>query len=185
MKKWTALLLIKAALLATTVAFAADVPASIKIGIVTFKTCVEESKLGKQEQASFETMKNQMESVVDEKEKVLNELAAKLNNPDELDLMSPEAEVELKRKFRSLSQEMGQMQNQFYQTLNQANMKIVQKLSEAVSKASTKVAKDLKIDLVVNDETAFYSSSNIDISSLVVKEMDAQIAAAAPAAPQK
>lgn len=152
-----------------------EMPASIKIGAVNFKSCVENSKLGKQEQASFETLKNQMESVAEEKEKTLEELAGKLNNPDELDLMSPEAEVELKRKFRTLSQEMGQLQNQFYQTLQQANYKVVQKISDAVAKASEKVAKDLKLDLVLNDETCFYCNSAIDISSLIVKEMDAQM----------
>lgn len=176
MKKWLSILLF-----APLLAFAADakteIPANIKMGVVDFKTCVENSKLGKQEQASFEAMKNQMENVVIEKEKVLEELAGKLNNPDELDLMSPEAEVELKRKFRGLSQEMGQIQNQFYQTLSQANMKIVQKISDAVSKASEKVAKDLKIDLVLNDETCFYCNSAINISSLVVKEMDVDLAA--------
>lgn len=164
-------------MLAPMLAFGAEgtkteLPAPIKIAVIDFKSCVEHSKLGKQEQASFEAMKNQMETVVEEKEKVLEELAGKLNNPDELDLMSPEAEVELKRKFRALSQEMGQIQNQFYQTLNQANYKVIQKISDAVSKASEKVAKDLKIDLVLNDETCFYCNSAIDISSLVVKEMD-------------
>jgi outer membrane protein len=180
MKKWLSILLV-APLLAGS-AFAADLsgakkelPASVRIGAVDFKSCVENSKLGKQEQASFEAMKNQMETVVVEKEKTLEELAGKLGNPDELDLMSPEAEVELKRKFRALSQEMGQIQNQFYQTLQQANYKVVQKISDAVAKASEKVAKDLKIDLVLNDETCFYCNLAIDISSLVVKEMDAQL----------
>lgn len=178
MKKWLSILLI-----APLLAFAADAPTSapttIKVGVVDFKTCVDNSKLGKQEQASFETMKNQMEAVALEKEKVLEELAGKLNNPDELDLMSPEAEVELKRKFRALSQEMGQIQNQFYQTLSQANMKIVQKISEEVSKASEKVAKRLGFDLVLNDETCFYCNSAINISSLVVKEMDDSMATSA------
>lgn len=180
MKKWLSTLSL--ALLLAQTAFAADaqgskkdLPQSIKIATVDFKSCVENSKLGKQEQASFEAMKNQMESVVLEKEKVLEELAGKLNNPDELDLMSPEAEVELKRKFRSLSQEMGQIQNQFYQTLNQANLKVVQKLSDIVAQASEKVAKELKVDLVLNHETCFYCNSAIDISSQIVKEMDAEM----------
>lgn len=177
MKKWLSILL-----LAPLLAFATeggplkkDMPL-MKMAVVNFKSCVENSKLGKQEQASFEAMKNQMETVVMEKEKVLEELAGKLNNPDELDLMSPEAEVELKRKFRALSQEMGQIQNQFYQTLSQANLKIVQKISDSVAKASEKVAKDIKVDLVINHETCFYCNSAFDISSLVVKEMDVEMA---------
>ncbi|MFV0339272.1 MAG: OmpH family outer membrane protein [Parachlamydiaceae bacterium] len=157
------------ALLFASSSFAAE---ATKIGTVNFKLCVEESKLGKQEQASFETMKKQMENVVEEKEKVLNDLATKLNDPDQLDLMSPEAETDLKRKFRALSQELSQLQNQYYQTLQQANIKIVQSLSDAVTKASEKVAKDLKLDLVINDETCFFASPALDISSKVVVEMN-------------
>lgn len=158
-----------AALLFSSSSFALD---AAKIGTVNFKLCVEESKLGKQEQASFEAMKSQMENVVGEKEKVLNDLALKLNDPDQLDLMSPEAETELKRKFRGLSQELNQLQQQYYQTLNQANIKIVQTLSEVVSKACEKVAKDMKLDVILNDETCFYANSAFDVSSKVVVEMN-------------
>lgn len=42
---------------------------SLKIGVVNFKRCVETSKLGKLEQANFEALKKQMESVLGEKEK--------------------------------------------------------------------------------------------------------------------
>lgn len=154
-----------------------------KIGVVDFKICVEESKLGKQEQASFEAMKGQMEKVVEEKEKVLTELAGKLNNPDELDLMSPEAETDMKRKFRALSQEMQQIQSQFYQTLNQANFKIVQKISESVGKASEKAAKEKNIDVVLNSEGSFFASKALDISRDVVKYMDLQFEEDAKNAP--
>lgn len=165
MKKW---LLI--CLACSTLSFAAEANSTIRY--VNFKTCVEESKIGKQEQAAFEAMKKQMETVVEEKEKVLTELANKLNNVDELELMSPEAETELKRKFRALSQEMSQIQTQFYQTLSQANMQIVQKLSEIVTKASEKVAKEKNLDFVLNDEGTFFANKALDISSSIVKEMD-------------
>ena len=172
MKKWLLRSLTCSALLLSSTSFAE--PANIKIGVVNFKTCVEESKFGKQEQASFEAMKQQMENVVEEKEKVLGDLANKLNNADELELMSPEAETELKRKFRALSQEMSQLQTQFYQTLNQANFQVVQKLSETVTKASEKVAKDQSLDLILNDEGAFFVNKALDVSPLVIKQMDAQ-----------
>ena len=145
---------------------------SAKIALINFKTCVEESKVGKKEQTAFEAMKKQMENVVDEKENALAALANKLNDPDQLDLMSPEAETELKRKFRAQRDELQNIQAQYMQTLQQANFKIIQNLSEVVAKASEKVAKSENIDLVLNDETCFYINNKLDVSPQVVKEMD-------------
>jgi outer membrane protein len=156
----------------------------LKVGFVNFKLCVEESKFGKKEEASFEAMKKQMESVVEEKEKTLNDLANKLNDPDQLDLMSPEAETDLKRKFRALSQELNQLQQQYYQTLNQANFKVIQEISEIAAAAAEKIAKEKQLDCVLNDETAFYVNESLDISQLIIKEMDAQFEKEASAQPK-
>lgn len=174
MKKWSFPPFVLSALAAlfflSSSGFAADYQP--KIALINFKRCVEQSKMGKREEASFEAMKKQMESVVEEKEKTLNDLAAKLNDPDQLDLMSPEAETEMKRKFRALSQELNQIQAQYYQTLNQTNFKIVQQISETVAKVAKKIAEEMKIDIVMNDETCFYASPTFDISDRIVKGLD-------------
>lgn len=143
-----------------------------RVGLINFKKCIEESKIGKQEQETFEGMKKKMEDVLEEKDKELNVLAEKLNDPDQLDLMSAEAETELKRKFRALSQEVSQLQNQYLQSLQQTNFKIVQGLAEVVSKAAELVAKDEKYDVLLNDEGAFYFDKSLDVSSKVVIKMD-------------
>lgn len=143
-----------------------------KVAIVNFKQVVEESKLGKQEQASFENLKKQMEAVIGEKEKSLNEVASKLNDADYLDSLTPEAETELKRKFRAMNQELSQQQAQYYQALQQSNMKIVQKLQEAITKACEQVAKDDKVDLILNDEACFFTHPDLNVSSKVVKILD-------------
>lgn len=169
MKKWILSTLFIA--LVASSASAAD-STSNKIGLVNFKVCVEESKIGKKEQASFEAMKKQMEDVVEEKENALSTLANKLNDPDQLDLMSPEAETELKRKFRAQREELQTIQAQYMQTLQQANFKIIQNLSEFVAQAAEKVAVRENLDLVINDETCFYTNSKLDVSPQIVKEMD-------------
>lgn len=144
----------------------------IEIRIVNFKTCVENSKIGKQEQASFEALKKQMEAVLEEKEKTINDMAAKFNDPDYRDSLSPEAETELTRKFRALSQEISQQQNQYMQTLNQTNFKVVQKLTEMVAKATNEIAMKHNYDIVLNEEGAFYYSPNLDLSLEVIALMD-------------
>lgn len=145
---------------------------NVNIRIVNFKTCVEQSKMGKEEQATFEALKKQMENVLEEKEKTLNEISTKFNDPDYLDSISPEAETELKRKFRALSQEIAQQQNQYYQALSQTNYKVVQKLMEVVTETAAKIAKKENYDFILNEEGLFFYNPELDISKEVIAKMD-------------
>lgn len=159
-----------AAMSLTTSGFSAE--ASGSFGIVNFGTCITDSKLGKQEQSAFDNMKNQMTSMVEETEKQINELSAKFNDPEYLDGLSPEAEEEMKNKFRVLNEELGRYQNQYYQVLNQANMRIIQSLSTSINSASEKVAKEKKLAAVVNKDACFFYAPGLDITPLVIAEMD-------------
>lgn len=159
-----------AALGLSTAALTAE-PAS-SFGIVNFGACVSDSKLGKQEQNSFESLKKQMTSLLEDTEKQLNDLAIKFNDPEYLDGLSPEAEEDLKNKFRTLNEEMGRYQNQYYQVMNQANMRIVQTISASINTASEKVAKDKKLTMVLNKDACFYYNPTLDITNLIVAEMD-------------
>ena len=140
--------------------------------MVNFKTCVEKSKLGKQEQSAFEALKKQMEGNLAEREKTINEMAAKFENSDFLDSLSEDAEVKLKREFRAISQEYSQIQNQYLQALQQTNYKVVQKLTEVVRKASEKFASRNRVDFILNDEAAFYAAPAKDISTQIIAIMD-------------
>lgn len=171
----TALGLTAALLCSATPALTSQSPSqSVKVSIVNFKTCVEQSKSGKQEQASFDALKKKMESTLEEKEKTLTEIANKLEDPDYVDSLSPEAETEMKRKFRGLNQELSQLQNQYMQALNQTNVKVIQKLNELISKASATYAQQNNIDAVLNSEGAFYNSPALDISKEIIIIMDQQ-----------
>lgn len=143
-----------------------------RIGVVNFKQCVEKSKLGKQEQTNFENLKKQMESVLGDKDKTLNDMASKLNDPDYLDSLSPEAETELKRKFRALSQELSGQQQEYMQVLQQTNMKVIQSMNELVTKAASGIAKSEGYDLILNEEGVFSSSPDLDITTKVVAALD-------------
>lgn len=158
------------ATLLCTAAFAAE-PAQ-PFGVVNFSTCVSDSKLGVQEQASFETLKKQMAGLLEDTEKQLNDLTAKFNDPDYLDGLSPEAEEELKTKFRTLNEDLNRYQNQYYQVMNQANMRIIQTLSTGITTASEKVAKDKKLSVVFNKEACFFYTPALDVTKLVIAEMD-------------
>lgn len=144
----------------------------LKIAVVNFRKVVEASKQGKQHQGSFEGMKNQMETLLQQKEKTLTELQTKLNDSDYMDGLTKDAENELKHKFRSLTQEYAQAQQQFMQTLQQANMKVIEMMNADVVKAATELARAKGFDLVMNEESLFFYSPTTDISDLIVVEMN-------------
>lgn len=184
MKKYAALITL---FLTTGALYAAD-PAP-KVGIVNFSTCVTDSKVGKQEQVSFESLKKQMTTLVEDTEKQLRDLSEKFNDKDYLDGLSPDAEAEMKAKYQTLSEELGRYQNQYYQVLQQANYKLLQTVGGNINSAAEKVASGKGINMVVNKEACFYYLPALDITSDVIKEMDKnfdldtkkQAAATAPA----
>ena len=128
--------------------------------------------MGKQEAASFEALKTQAEQVLKNKEKDLTALAQKLEDADYVDSLSNEAEAELKHKFRALNQEMSQQQQQLYQTLSQANFKIVQKLTESVATTAKEVGEKLNLNLVINEDACFYYHGVLDITDKVINALD-------------
>ncbi len=158
----------------STAAFSAEPIPSV--GVVNFGTCVSNSKLGQQEQSSFESLKKQMATLLEDTEKQLSELSAKFNDPEYLDGLSPEAEEELKNKFRTLNEELSRYQNQYYQVMNQANMRIIQTISTGINSASEKVAKEKKLNMVVNKDACFFYASALDVTDLIIAEMDKNFA---------
>lgn len=153
-------------------AFATSLAADCSIGVVNFGTCISESKLGKSEQGNFENLKKQLGSHLEGTEKELNDLAAKLNDAEYMDGLSPEADAELRTKVSALNEELMRYQNQYYQVLNQTNMKIVQQISAKIASAAETVAKTKKIDAVLNQEACFYAAPSLNVTDDVIKEMD-------------
>ena len=174
------------ALLATCPAPAAQEAAPFsgkvsKIGVVSFKSCIEESKVGQREQGEYDEMRREMEKAIEEKEKALNQMAPKFSE-EYLDSLTPEAEKELKEKFKNLSQELSQQQSQYYQLLNQANYQIIHKMNELIASSAKTVAGRLGVDIVFNEEACFYFIPALNMTKEVVQEMDKAFEAESKAA---
>lgn len=161
-----------AAALLALVATSADAEETPLIGVVNFTSCVTDSKVGKKEQENMESLKAQMASMMESTEKELRELTAKFEDTEYLDSLSPKAEEELKAKHQALQEDLGRYQQQFYQVLNHANYQLVQKLSGDIAAASEKIAKEKNLDYVINREACFYIRPDLDVTHLVVDEMD-------------
>ncbi|HMD81479.1 MAG TPA: OmpH family outer membrane protein, partial [Anaerolineales bacterium] len=105
-------------------------------------------------------------------ENELKELSAKFEDTEYLDSLSPKAEEELKMKFQSLQEDLSRYQNQFYQVLNHANYQMIQKVSTSIASAAEKVAKQKKLDYVINKEACFYTRPDFDCTDAVIEQMD-------------
>lgn len=142
------------------------------IGVVNFTTCVTDSKFGKQEQGNFDKLRKQMTSMMEESQKEIQDLSAKLDDADFVDSLSPKAEEELKMKFQTKNQDMQRLQNQYYQVLQQANMQVMQKMNQNVSAAAEIVAKQKKLGIVINKEACFYNNPTLEVTNLVISQMN-------------
>ncbi len=163
---------LSAAALAAVLAGSADAADNAFIGVVNFANCITDSKAGKKEQENMENLRKQMSSLIENTEKELREISAKFDDTEYLDSLSPKAEEELKIKHQSLQEDLGRYQQQFYQVLNHANYQMVQKMSATIAAASEKIAKSKDFDYVINREACFYIRSDLDVTNLVVAEMD-------------
>ena len=141
-------------------------------GVVNFTTCITDSKSGKKEQENMEAIRNQMASLIEDTEKELKELSAKFEDTELLDSLSPKAEEEMKVSFQALQEDLGRYQNQYYQVLQHAQYQLIQKMSGNIAKAAETIAKQKKLDYVINKEACFYIRSDLDVTNAVIAEMD-------------
>jgi len=149
---------------------AAEAPA--KVGIVNFATCITDSKAGKHEQGEFEKMRKQIASLIEDSEKQYREISDKLNDKDFLDGLSPDAEKEMAMKRDMMAEELGRYQQQYYQVMQQANMKLFQVMSGHINGAAEKVASAKHLNMVMNKEMCFFYTPALDVTADVIKEMD-------------
>ena len=144
----------------------------MRIGVVDFRTCLEKSYIGQAEQQKLEAMRNEMVNSLEGKEKLLTEVMDKLKKPEYLDTLSPQAEEELQKQYASLSEEIQMYQNQAYQALNQAQMKMFQSVSEQVAKSAEYLARENNLDIVLNQESCFYFKRPLEMTQIVVQELN-------------
>jgi outer membrane protein len=143
-----------------------------KVGIVNMENIFMETKLGKQEQASFETMDKQFVTLLEDIEKQLSDINDKLSDKDTLDGLSPEAEAEMKAKYAQLSEERNRYHQQYYQFMQQGQHKIRQAIFSGITQASEKLAAAKGYTLIMNKQACFYNVPSLDVTADMVKEMD-------------
>ena len=150
--------------------FAAET--SNSVGIVNFKECLDQSSLGKKEQKYLEDLRTKMSSTFNDKEKALSDLYSNLSDQEYMEGLSPSAKKELQDKFQALSEDMNQLQYENSQIATQSQFKVLQTMDDSVKSAAQKVATSKSLSLVVNKDTCFFYSPELDITQAVIAEMN-------------
>ena len=146
--------------------------AEISIGVVNFASCITDSNYGKHEQQQMEKISQQFTSLMEETEKEMKAIGEKFEDQDYMDGLSPEAEQEMKMKQQALNEDLMKYNNQRYQILQQAEYFFMQKISTAISAAAETIAKNKNLEFIMRKDIAFFSDPNMDITKLVIEEMD-------------
>jgi outer membrane protein len=155
--------------------FALKTPASaesLSFGVVNYGNCATDSKYGKQEFASFESLRKQMTALLEDTHKQIADIENKLKDPEYKDSLSPEAEEEMRNKFYKLNEDLSQYQNQYQQVMMQTQMRMQQMLTSQINSASEQVAKEKKLSMVFNKEICPFALPSLDVTQQVIQEMD-------------
>ena len=156
--------------LVSSPAFAAS--STSMIGIVNLRRCLEESALGKKEAAEFEKMKKQFSNSMGKMEEELSSIYSKLQDDDYMEGLSESAATELRKKFEELSAEYNTAQGQYYQILNQSNLKRMQKIMDEVKKASEIVRVQEGLSVLLNEDVVLAIDASADKTDDIIKILD-------------
>ena len=156
--------------LVSSPAFAAS--STSTIGIVNLRRCLEESALGKKEAAEFEKMKKQFSNSMGKMEEELSSIYSKLQDDDYMEGLSESAATELRKKFEELSAEYHTAQGQYYQILNQSNLKRMQKIMDEVKKASEIVRVQEGLSVLLNEDVVLAIDASADKTDDIIKILD-------------
>ncbi|MDE3055380.1 MAG: OmpH family outer membrane protein [Verrucomicrobiota bacterium] len=140
--------------------------------VVNFNDCYKDSKLAQHEREGVEMLQTQMGSLIESTQKELKEISAKFEDSEYLDTLSPQAEEELRAKQDGLQERLQSYQEQLYQIMHQAHYQAIYKLRAAVSTAAQKIAHENGFQYVLNQESCFYVDPELNVTTLVITEMD-------------
>lgn len=141
-------------------------------GIVNFTTCITDSKYGKQEQETFDDARKKFMSIITDLEGQITEITNKLQDPEIVDSLSPEAQQDMESRSELLKEEFARCQNHYYQAVNQAQMQLIQLMTTHVAEAAASIAKEQKLSVILNKEACFYYEPKQDITTAVIEKMD-------------
>ena len=177
------LLLIPAALLAQSPAAAVA-----KVAVIDMQRAIVENAEGRKAQEKFVSEVTQRQGLFDQKQKALDEAQTKLRTQDKL--LSDAARADLTKTIDQLTTEMNRMNEDAQKELGNLQQELLRPIAERTQRVLQTYAEEngLSVVLDVSAQTGnvIYASEVADITTEIIRRIDADVskpAAATPAAP--
>gem|GEM_PF-4221427 len=144
----------------------------LSFGYVSMMFCCTHSQYGKKEMDRLNHESAKIRHYISEVHQQIQELEEKLQDPDYLDCVTPDAEEEIRVRLISLQKEEKRRRRVAEGQLRQMEFQFVQDVSRLAVEAAKHVAEDQKLSFIVKDEQFLYCQNGHDCTNAVVGEMD-------------
>jgi outer membrane protein len=161
-------------------------PAAGRVAVVDFQRAVTENSEGKKAQEKFMAELNKRQKEFEDKQKTLTEAQTKLQNGDKT--LNESAKGELAKQIDKLNTELQRMNDDAQKDLGDLQQQLFRPIAEKAQEAVKSYASENGFAVVFDKEanSIVYVQDIADITTEIIRRMDAGLAkapAAAPAAP--
>lgn len=168
MKHLTKILIVAVTVLFIQLGVSAAEP--IKIGVIDFQRCIQESNEGKRIDESLKNKQAEMQKDVDKKRQELVDMQKEMDKQNLMLSMDAktEREKEFEKKQRDLQYLMQDLNEEYKKLQTDARYSILTTINSVVDT----IAKQQKFDLIAERANIMYFSKELDITDQVITELN-------------
>lgn len=146
---------------------------ALEIAVVDFQRAATETTEGKAAQERLESMYSSRKSEI---ERMQGELEAELTDYQARQMiLSPQAKQETEEELMRKQQQFEQTYQQYQQEMQQTYYTLLAELDEKLRTTVSSIARERKVDLVIDAQTSLYVGANVpDLTQLLIEKYNSQ-----------
>jgi len=158
------------------------VAGGMKVAVIDFQAALANNTEGKKAQAQLAGEVSKRQSEFEKKQKSLEDMQAKLRTQDKA--LSETARADLTRDIDRTNTELQRMNDDAQKELGDLQQQLLRPIAERVQKILQGYAAEMGYGIVLDAMTVVYFQDIADITTEIIRRVDADVAATAkPAAP--
>lgn len=150
--------------------FVASAAEPVKIGILDFQRCIQESNEGKRIAESLKGKQAEMQKDVDKKQQELVEMQKDMEKQSLM--LSPEAKAEREKEFEKKRRDLNYLVQDLTEEMKKLESDAKINLLNILQGVVDTIAKQQKLDLIVEKASTIFFSKGLDITDQVIAEFN-------------